>query len=810
MSQRDFFISFNSADLAYAQAINDALLAGGYSTFFHPKDLPPAGIIPAWMDESLMNSGQTIALYSPDYTKNAAVYSRAELYATFWQDPGNDRRKLIPVVLRETEFSPLIAPFKRISVVGMTWEEAGAHLVKELKQAAESGPRDIWRKGLPLPKIFNAAYRPNPNFTGRFDALESLHRSLRAGSNAAITAVAGLGGIGKTTLAAEFCHRFGGRFGGVWWIRAGQEPVMLADLQALGLRFTGVASGQNVEADARATLDHLASVGEPWLLVYDNAPNPDAVRKWLPTGAVRCIITSRFTEFGDLAAVTRLDQWSDDVTAGYLIDRTERKDGPGALRLAKALGGLPLAAEQAAVYLRPRPDISFDGYAANLAGHIKRKKDAGIAGNYPDSVYAAFVTSLEALGANEAGGTGLDILRLCSFLSPDGVHLDLLTVEWGSECLPSSLADALADAERRSDALAALHSASLLKRTEGLAGTVLIFHRLLLEVVRNWIGEEARNLWGTAAVQLVSGAFPYDADDNPSQWPLCAILMPHVAPLDASAPRAGDAGNALGRLLNQAGIYLYSRGDREGALALAEKSVQLARDVPAEPLQITTRLDNLGGRYESLEIKEQLLGPADPNLAITLNGLAILYWMRKHFAEAEPLFLRAAEILKTAHGEMSAEYSTALSNIGALYSDWSDMPGESERRGAEEEYKTKEFLICLRVRGLRHPETATSYANLATMRARRGNWPGAVSDAERSLAIVLSLDLAQHPETKLRANDLIYTWEQVGDVAKATRLRNGDISDILPVIAQIENEHRAWVAEDPVNRHFGPSSPFVP
>ncbi len=205
-----------------------------------------------------------------------------------------------------------------------------------------------------------------------------------------------MGGIGKTTLAAEYCHRFRWRYAGVWWVRAEQEPVMLADLAALGEKL-GIASSGNVEQDARAVLDHLGGVTEPWLMVYDNAPNPDAVRKWLPVGAVRCIITSRFTEFGDLAPVIRVDQWADDVTAEYLLARTGRNDAEGAARLAKTLGGLPLAAEQAATFLRTRNGISFDDYGNEIARLIKRKKDAGVTGDYPDTVYAAFVKSLETL-----------------------------------------------------------------------------------------------------------------------------------------------------------------------------------------------------------------------------------------------------------------------------------------------------------------------------------------------------------------------------------------------------------------------------
>ena len=70
-----------------------------------------------------------------------------------------------------------------------------------------------------------------------------------------------------------------------------------------------------------------------------------------------------------------------------------------------------------------------------------------------------------------------------------------------------------------------------------------------------------------------------------------------------------------------------------------------------------------------------------------------------------------------------------------------------------------------------------------------------------------SLDLAQHPATVRRAGYLARCWERSGQADKAARLGAGDISDLLPVIAEIEAEHRAWVAEDPEHRSFGPPPP---
>jgi tetratricopeptide (TPR) repeat protein len=821
IDHRDFFISFNSADLAYAEAIDAALRAAGFTTHFHPRDLGAGGNIPIWMDEALMASAQTLALYSPDYMKETAIYSRAERYASWWQDPGDDRRKLIPILLRDTKLTPLTAPISRIEVVGLTPKEAAARAVERLKAPRETEQRGRWRKLQALPKVFRAPYRPNPNFTGRFEDLENLHRALGEHATVAVTAIAGTGGIGKTTLAAEYCHRFGGQYGGVWTIRAEESAVMLADLQELA-KTAGVGSGQNTEADAKAALDYLRTRTQPWLIIYDNAPNPDAIRRWLPEGAVRCLITSRFAEFGDLAAVRRLDYWSEQVTAEYLLSRTNRGHFGGATRLARVLGGLPLAAEQAAAYLARRAGVSFEDYAADITSLIKRPKPKGATGEYPDTVYAAFVKSIETLHDVEGGDIALDILSLCAFLSPDGVDLALLTVKWAHEVLPVTFATAMADKPIREDALAALTSLSLLRRQDDdPIAPDLIFHRLLLDTVRDWMGPDARTAWGSAAVQLVSGVFPYEIP-NPSTWRSCARLMPHIAPLAAHAPRSGSAGRALSRLLNQAGLYLETRGDRASALILAQNCVALARLRSAEePLLVAATLSNLGAHYtnlnrldeaekvyrEALDIEETQLDPYGERFVALLSGLAQVHWKRKEFGKAEQLILRAVELTRFKFGSDSGEYGHMLSNLGALYGDWAEVPNQETRRAEAEAYELQALNLLRRARGQRHPETAFSHHNLAIINARMHDWVRAATEAEQAIAILLSLNLADHPDTQRMALELARFWARSGQTDKAARLQHGDISDLRPVIAEIELEHRAWVAEDPKNRHFGPPSP---
>jgi len=253
--------------------------------------------------------------------------------------------------------------------------------------------------------------------------------------------------------------------------------------------------------------------------------------------------------------------------------------------------------------------------------------------------------------------------------------------------------------------------------------------------------------------------------------------------------------------------------------------VALVRNTRADKdLQLATALGNLAGRYnelgrlkdakltysEALEVEEELLSPDDPSLAITRSNLAQLYASEKNYDVAEPLLRSTLEVMSVKYGTSSAEYGHAISDIGTLYLYWSHEPGQRARLEKAAKYCCEGLAITQKVRGERHPETASRLHNLAGTTSSAGDWPGAAVNAERAVAIMLSLDLAQHPNTQGMAGHLAHCWEQSGQADKAARLRRGDISDLVLVIAQIELEHRAWVAADPQNRHFGPDSYFAP
>ena len=78
----------------------------------------------------------------------------------------------------------------------------------------------------------------NALFVGREADLKALAAALKAGETAAvgqIAAATGLGGIGKTQLAAEFVHRYGQFFqGGVFWLSFADPQAVPAEIATCG------------------------------------------------------------------------------------------------------------------------------------------------------------------------------------------------------------------------------------------------------------------------------------------------------------------------------------------------------------------------------------------------------------------------------------------------------------------------------------------------------------------------------------------------------------------------------------------------
>src|SRR5882757_6653377 len=196
----------------------------------------------------------------------------------------------------------------------------------------------------------------NKNFTGRANILEQL-RDRTAGSKAAALlskqslpqALQGLGGVGKTAVATEYAYKFGPEYDLVCWIRADQTPLIRAALAGLA-GYLGLAapSTSGIDATTQNVLDALRR-GEPysrWLLIFDNADQPEELLPFIPGGAGDVLITSRNHRWGPIVETIALDVFERAESIQFLLKRGPRRlSDADADRLAESLGDLPLALE---------------------------------------------------------------------------------------------------------------------------------------------------------------------------------------------------------------------------------------------------------------------------------------------------------------------------------------------------------------------------------------------------------------------------------------------------------------------------------
>ena len=227
--------------------------------------------------------------------------------------------------------------------------------------------------------------RPPTRLVGRENELAQLKQRLFAGGIAALTALNGLPGVGKTALSIELAYDLDIRAhfrDGILWAALGPEPSIPTILTRwgtlLGISSTEI-SGLS-DNDAKAAALGRAIGARSMLLVIDDAWHlEDALA--LTAGGPNCahLVTTRFpgiaTEIaGEGATMIRELNEHEGMTllrmlAPRVVDHEEQK----ALDLVNAVGGLPLALTLMGKYLHT---LAYTGQPRRIAAALERLSHA--------------------------------------------------------------------------------------------------------------------------------------------------------------------------------------------------------------------------------------------------------------------------------------------------------------------------------------------------------------------------------------------------------------------------------------------------
>jgi Tetratricopeptide repeat/NB-ARC domain len=511
------------------------------------------------------------------------------------------------------------------------------------------------------PVIWGDVPTRNKNFTGRNDILERL----REGASSRVTAVLaksgpyssesdpgnpipqgvhGLGGVGKTAIAIEYAYRYRSDYDLVWWIAADQLPSVRGSLAALAQRL-------GLEASPTAGVDGLIAAvrdalrrGEPysrWLIVFDNADQPEEIKDLIPTGSGDVLITSRNHRWEAVIRTVPMDVFRPEESRDFLLKRVRKGlTNADADRLAKELGHLPLALEQAGAMLA-ETGMPADEYLRLLKEHASEIMNEGPPSGYPRSMTAAWKLSVDAVKRSRP--QALEVLRCCAFFGPEPIPRDVF--RRGVQPTGTVVGDVLANPIATASVMRELARYALIT----LDGNAVKVHRLIQALLRDELTPEQQAAYRHEAHLIMAAAAPENPDDAQT-WSRFAGLLPHVnsEATELHLSREFEVRSLARGLIR----YLYLSGDYASALTLTERFVeQWTTDSGPDDENVLRALRHLGniqrlmGRFadaykvteETLARSELVLGAENPTTLSLRTGFGADLRANGSFAAARDL-----------------------------------------------------------------------------------------------------------------------------------------------------------------------------
>jgi len=613
--------------------------------------------------------------------------------------------------------------------------------------------------------------RSGAQFVGREQEIETLHQQLQRSDRIAISAIAGMGGIGKTELALQYAvsHLQQGTYsGGLCWLQARG-----ADLGSQVVSFARTKLGLTLP-DGLELVEQVDFCWGHWrngevLIVFDDVTDYEVVEPYLPPSDLRfkVLFTTRLRMSKTVKELC-LEVLS-EAAAIELLGRlagVERIQGQleDAKALCSWLGYLPLGLELVGRYLDRKPDLSLAKMqqrleTKRLEAQALAKAEAGMTANW--GVAAAFELSWQEL-SHPAQLLGC-LLSLFA----------LAPIPWS---LVESVAEQLSD-----EAVILSDIEELEDLRDGVLLKVHLLQRMgegtyqLHQLIREFFITKREQLEEKDSLKQDYCRTMVKVNKTISQKP----TLDEIAAIASSIPHLEEVATAFRNWLSDEDLdysfILIARfWEGQGAYAQAEPWYKQCLTAVQEKLgtdhpSTAIALDNLAGLYRSqgryeeaeplclraLEIIQHQLGTDHPDTAIVLDNLAGLYVSQGRYEEAEPLFIRALNITQHQLGDDHPSTATNLNNLAALY----------ESQGRYEEAES--FLIrALKINQQRWGEDnlyiATILNNLAALYRLQKRYGEAETLYLKALEIIQHLLGADHPDTAQGLNNLalLYTSQE--------------------------------------------------
>ncbi|BCB87978.1 FxSxx-COOH system tetratricopeptide repeat protein [Phytohabitans suffuscus] len=756
-------IAYTPRDRVWAEWIASQLRQIGQRSTLHDLASPPV----------LDKAGRAIVLLSRESVR--LPQTRRFWQAAMARDTPGPGRFLVPLRLEGFRVPPPFDGREPVDLFNITAGHAREALLAklDLRDAAlatspsmSSGPQP--RFPAEPARVWRAPAR-NSSFTGRDAILELLRERLNAST--ALTgpaALQGIGGVGKTQIATEYLHRFAADYDIVWWISADQPALIrtaLADLATeLELPVTGGAAEQ-----ARAVLEALR-LGKPssrWIVIFDNAGDPDQIREFLPTGLGDVVVTTPGREWVREAWTLDVNVFERAESVALLSRRVETLATGDADAIAEKLGDLPLAVEQAATWLATTA-MTARGYLELLDEHLPRILNEPPPPGYPHPAANTWRLSQERL--RESNPAAAQLLELFAFFAPEPIPTNLLASPGMIDEL-EKFDPALRDPLLHGSLIRDINRYGLARVDPAIPA--IRIHRLVQSVIRGDLPSPVQEKRRRQVQEILAAERRGDPRTR-ANWPTYESLRVHLEP--AGALESGDT-RVHGLVVDMV-RYLRYRGDLDGSRQLAERAVaswqsRLGADdvsVLRIRVELANALRSQGRSHESREIDQDILprltrslGAEHPYTLRARQGLAADLLGLGEYRRAYELAAETLPIWEETHGNDHDETLKAANNLAVTCR----LVGEFDRA-----LELDEVTLRRRVKQFGAADVLT--LQVATMYGRDLREVGELERSEERLDATVELSRkefgADHPTTLAAAKNLVVTQRRRGRLDEAYEL----------------------------------------
>lgn len=481
-----------------------------------------------------------------------------------------------------------------------------------------------------------------PALAASFQPRGGFHDDVHLGETVVLT---GLGGVGKTQLAADFVRAYGADSALVVWVTASSRDQVLATYAEAAREVLGPQD--SVELAAERFLAWLATTQDGWIVILDDLQTTADLRGLWPRGpAGRVAVTTRRRDAaltGSQRRIVDVDVFSAEQAVDYLRSALQQRhvladdiDG-----VVNDLQRLPLALAQAAAFMLDR-QLRCSQYRHRFADRRRSliellpEPDA-LPDEHRHTVAATWSLSMDVADRLPPAGVARPLMELLSVLDSDSILAGLVTGNaarnWLSYAVRSDAGNTGAltsiDIDTLRDGLLTLHRLSLLRHD----GDIVRVHALVQRVTREELDADRRSSVVWAAADLL---LEYWLNGGHSAE-LALTMRANV-----NALRRHDHGELIGSVVHPvlmlAGVRQGERGDPLGAAEYFDDLLASAmQHLPPHPptiLEIRGHaarwraaagdpLSAIATHEELVDDFERYKGPDDPGTIVARANLAI-------------------------------------------------------------------------------------------------------------------------------------------------------------------------------------------